>query len=107
MIVISQSGETADTLAALREAKKSGVTVMAVTNVVGSSVAREADEVIFTWAGPEVAVASTKAYTCQVVALYLFALYLAQVKGTQTSEQIGEVIDHLLKLPEQITHILG
>ncbi|MCK9911262.1 SIS domain-containing protein, partial [Microbacteriaceae bacterium K1510] len=81
MIVISQSGETADTLAALREAKKSGVTVMAVTNVVGSSVAREADEVIFTWAGPEVAVASTKAYTCQVVALYLFALYLAQVKG--------------------------
>lgn len=107
MIVISQSGETADTLAALREAKKSGVKVMAVTNVVGSSVAREADEVIFTWAGPEVAVASTKAYTCQVIALYLFALYLAQVKGTQTPEQIAEVIDHLVKLPDQITEILG
>ncbi|MGD8192820.1 glutamine--fructose-6-phosphate transaminase (isomerizing) [Brevibacillus ginsengisoli] len=106
MIVISQSGETADTLAALREAKKEGVTVLAVTNVVGSSVAREADEVIFTWAGPEVAVASTKAYTCQVVALYLFALYFAQVKQTQTNEQIAEVVDGLLQLPAKISAIL-
>jgi glucosamine--fructose-6-phosphate aminotransferase (isomerizing) len=106
VIVISQSGETADTLAALREAKKSGVKVLAVTNVVGSSVAREADEVIVTWAGPEVAVASTKAYTCQVVALYLFALYFAQVKGTQTADQIAEVVDHLLQLPAKIGELL-
>ena len=106
VIVISQSGETADTLAALREAKKSGVKVLAVTNVVGSSVAREADEVVFTWAGPEVAVASTKAYTCQVVALYLFALYYAQVKGTQTAEQVAEITEHLLQIPGKISEIL-
>ncbi len=106
MIVISQSGETADTLAALREAKKMGVTVLAITNVVGSSVAREADEVIFTWAGPEVAVASTKAYTSQVVALYLFALYFAQVKETQTREQIAEVVEQLIQLPDKIAAIL-
>lgn len=107
MIVISQSGETADTLAALREAKKSGVNVLAITNVVGSSVSREADEVILTWAGPEIAVASTKAYTCQVVALYLFALYFAQVKGTQTPEQVAEIVDHMLDLPAAITEILA
>jgi glucosamine--fructose-6-phosphate aminotransferase (isomerizing) len=107
MVVISQSGETADTLAALREAKKSGVKVLAVTNVVGSSVAREADEVIFTWAGPEIAVASTKAYTCQVVALYLFALYFAQVKGTQSPERIAEIIDHMLDLPARISEVLA
>ena len=106
VIVISQSGETADTLAALREAKKSGVKVLAVTNVVGSSVAREADEVVFTWAGPEIAVASTKAYTCQVVALYLFALYYAQVKGTQTDAQIAEITEHMLQLPGKIADIL-
>lgn len=106
MIVISQSGETADTLAALREAKKEGVTVLAITNVVGSSVAREADEVLFVWAGPEVAVASTKAYTCQVVALYLFALYFAQVKQTQTPKQIAEVVDGLIQLPAKIASIL-
>jgi len=106
MIVISQSGETADTLAALREAKKEGVKVFAITNVVGSSVAREADEVMITWAGPEVAVASTKAYTSQVVALYLFALYFAQIKGTQTKEQVAEIVEHLLELPAKITSIL-
>ncbi|NGQ97511.1 glutamine--fructose-6-phosphate transaminase (isomerizing) [Brevibacillus sp. SYP-B805] len=106
VIVISQSGETADTLAALREAKKSGVKVLAITNVVGSSVAREADEVLFTWAGPEVAVASTKAYTSQVVVLNLFALYLAQVKGTQTPEQIAEIVDQMLQLPAKIGEIL-
>ncbi|GED73085.1 glutamine--fructose-6-phosphate aminotransferase [Brevibacillus reuszeri] len=106
MIVISQSGETADTLAALREAKKSNVKVMAITNVVGSSVARESDEVIFTWAGPEVAVASTKAYTSQVVALYLFSLYLAQVKGTMTAAEVAEVIDHLEEIPAKIASML-
>jgi glutamine---fructose-6-phosphate transaminase (isomerizing) len=106
MIVISQSGETADTLAALREAKKSGVKVLAITNVVGSSVAREADDVIFTWAGPEVAVASTKAYTSQVVALYLFALYFAQVKGTLAAAEIANVVEHLQQLPAKISTIL-
>lgn len=106
MIVISQSGETADTLAALREAKKSNVKVMAITNVVGSSVAREADEVIFTWAGPEVAVASTKAYTCQVASLYLFALYLAQVKATMATDEIAEIVDHLQAIPGQIASML-
>lgn len=106
MIVISQSGETADTLAALREAKKSNVKVMAITNVVGSSVARESDEVIFTWAGPEVAVASTKAYTSQVVALYLFSLYLAQVKGTMTAAEVAEVVDHLQEIPAKIASML-
>ena len=106
MVVISQSGETADTLAALREAKKNGVKVMAITNVVGSSVSREADEVLFTWAGPEVAVASTKAYTSQVVTLYLFALYLAQVKGTLPSQQIAEIVDHLQAIPGKIASLL-
>lgn len=106
MIVISQSGETADTLAALREAKKSNVKVLAITNVVGSSVAREADEVIFTWAGPEVAVASTKAYTSQVVALYLFALYLAQVKGTMNADDIANVVEHLQAIPAKIAAML-
>jgi glucosamine--fructose-6-phosphate aminotransferase (isomerizing) len=106
MIVISQSGETADTLAALREAKKSNVKVLAITNVVGSSVAREADEVIFTWAGPEVAVASTKAYTSQVVALYLFAIYLAQVKGTLAAAEIANVVDHLQEIPGKIASML-
>ncbi|WP_139492054.1 glutamine--fructose-6-phosphate transaminase (isomerizing) [Brevibacillus dissolubilis] len=106
VVVISQSGETADTLAALREAKKSGVKVLAITNVVGSSVAREADEVIYTWAGPEVAVASTKAYTCQVISLYLFALYFAQVKGTQSDAQIAEITTNLLELPGKVAEIL-
>ncbi|KZE48986.1 glutamine--fructose-6-phosphate aminotransferase [Brevibacillus parabrevis] len=106
MIVISQSGETADTLAALREAKKSNVKVMAITNVVGSSVAREADEVIFTWAGPEVAVASTKAYTSQVVALYLFSLYLAQVKGTLEAAEVASVVEHLETIPGKIASML-
>lgn len=82
MIVISQSGETADTLSALRYAKRNGIKVLAVTNVVGSSVAREADKVIYTHAGPEIAVASTKAYTTQLVIMYLLALYLAQERGT-------------------------
>jgi glucosamine--fructose-6-phosphate aminotransferase (isomerizing) len=83
VIVVSQSGETADTLAALREAKRCGARVLAITNVVGSSVAREADDTIVTLAGPEIAVASTKAYTSQLIAFYLFGLYLAQTLGTQ------------------------
>lgn len=106
VIVVSQSGETADTLAALREAKRCGARVLAVTNVVGSSVAREADDVIVTWAGPEVAVASTKAYTSQLVAFYLFGLHLAQTLGTQTPETIKEIITAMKELPAQVEAIL-
>lgn len=107
VIVVSQSGETADTLAALREARRCGAIVMAITNVVGSTVAREADDCIITWAGPEIAVASTKAYTSQLIAFYLFGLYLAQAKGSQSSSYISEVITALRALPEQVETILG
>lgn len=106
VIVISQSGETADTLAALREAQKSGAKVLAITNVVGSSVDREADEVITTWAGPEIAVASTKAYTTQLIALYLLATYFAQVLGTKSEEECKEVVSALRQLPEYVETVL-
>ncbi|GAB2700574.1 glutamine--fructose-6-phosphate transaminase (isomerizing) [Paenibacillus thermoaerophilus] len=107
VIVVSQSGETADTLAALREAKRCGAHVLAITNVVGSSVAREADDVLFTWAGPEIAVASTKAYTTQLVAFYLFGLHLAQVLGTKDEAFIRDMIAAMKSLPEQVEAILG
>ncbi|MEO3946749.1 glutamine--fructose-6-phosphate transaminase (isomerizing) [Gorillibacterium sp. CAU 1737] len=106
VIVVSQSGETADTLAALREAKKHGARVLAITNVVGSSVAREADFVITTWAGPEIAVASTKAYTTQLIGFYLFGLYLAETLETQSPEFIAELITAMKALPEQVEAIL-
>jgi len=107
VVAISQSGETADTLAALREAKRRGARVVAITNVVGSSVAREADDVIVTWAGPEIAVASTKAYSSQLIALYLFGLYLAQTLGTQEAATIRDLLAELRKLPEQVEAILA
>lgn len=91
MIVISQSGETADTLAALREARRHGIKVLAVTNVVGSSIAREADRVIYTHAGPEIAVASTKAYTTQLVIMYLLALYLGEKRGILSEAELLEL----------------
>ncbi|NLI92037.1 MAG: glutamine--fructose-6-phosphate transaminase (isomerizing) [Peptococcaceae bacterium] len=106
VVVISQSGETADTLAALRESKKNGARVIAITNVVGSSVAREAHDVIHTWAGPEIAVASTKAYTTQIEGMILLALYLTQAKGTMPQEWITEIISELKKLPEKAEEIL-
>jgi len=106
VIVISQSGETADTLAVLREAKHQGVPVLAVTNVVGSSVAREADSVIYTLAGPEIAVASTKAYTTQLVSMYLLALYLAQQRRTMNADQITEIICGLRELPDKVNAVL-
>ncbi|MCD1260399.1 glutamine--fructose-6-phosphate transaminase (isomerizing) [Paenibacillus athensensis] len=106
VIVVSQSGETADTLAALREAQRCGARVLAITNVVGSSVAREADDLIVTWAGPEIAVASTKAYTSQLIAFYLLGLHLAQVLETQTPEYVREVIGALKALPGQVEAIL-
>jgi glutamine---fructose-6-phosphate transaminase (isomerizing) len=101
MIVVSQSGETADTLAALREAKKHGARVIAVTNVVGSSASREAHDVLYTWAGPEIAVASTKAYTTQLIAMYIMGLYFAEQKGTLSSEKIEELKKEMLQLPEK------
>lgn len=106
LVVLSQSGETADTLAALREAKSQGVRVLAVTNVVGSSIAREADDVLYTWAGPEIAVASTKAYTTQLVLMYILALYLAQERHTIPPEQIDTLKNDLLALPEKAAAVL-
>lgn len=106
VIVVSQSGETADTLAALREARSNGARLLAITNVVGSSVAREADDVIITWAGPEIAVASTKAYTSQLIAFYLFGLHLAGVLGSQERSTVEELIAGLHVLPEQVEQIL-
>src|SRR5690606_13510896 len=106
VIVVSQSGETADTLAAMREAQRNGARVLAITNVVGSSVAREADNVLVTWAGPEIAVASTKAYTSQLIVFYLLALHFARVLGTQEQAEQAEIIAALTKLPEQVERIL-
>ncbi|MGG1312984.1 glutamine--fructose-6-phosphate transaminase (isomerizing) [Cohnella laeviribosi] len=107
VIVVSQSGETADTLAALREAKRNGARVLAITNVVGSSVAREADDVIITLAGPEIAVASTKAYTSQLIAFYLLGLHMAQVLGTKDEVYIAHVLAAMQSLPEQVERILA
>lgn len=101
-IVVSQSGETSDTLAALKEAGRRGSRTLAITNVVGSSIAREADQVIYTWAGPEIAVASTKAYTTQLVAFFMLALYMAEVMGTQPAERITQLIGALRRLPDDV-----
>ncbi|WP_025681217.1 glutamine--fructose-6-phosphate transaminase (isomerizing) [Paenibacillus massiliensis] len=106
VIVVSQSGETADTLAALREAQANGAHVLAVTNVVGSSIARDADDVLVTLAGPEIAVASTKAYSSQLIAFYLLGLYLGQVRGTVTKEEASEVLAAMEALPEQVESML-
>lgn len=106
LIVISQSGETADTLAVLRDSKKKGARVMAITNVVGSSVSREADDVIYTWAGPEVAVASTKAYITMLIAFDILALYIAELKGTLTAEEIEEIKKEMLTLPEKAKKVI-
>ena len=107
MIVVSQSGETADTIGALREAKTHGAKVIAITNVVGSSISREADDVLYTWAGPEIAVASTKAYTTQLVMLSTIALYLAQNKGTMTYDQIEAMKASMLALPKKAEEVLN
>ncbi|WP_033170396.1 glutamine--fructose-6-phosphate transaminase (isomerizing) [Selenomonas sp. ND2010] len=105
-IVVSQSGETSDTLAAMKEAKRLGAKTLALTNVVGSSIAREADQVIYTWAGPEIAVASTKAYTTQIVLFFMLALYMAQIKKSQPAERLAELIGQLQKIPAQISETL-
>jgi glucosamine--fructose-6-phosphate aminotransferase (isomerizing) len=107
VVVISQSGETADTLAAQREARGKGLKTVAICNVVGSMITREASGVIYTHAGPEIGVASTKAFTAQLAALHLLALYLAELRGTLAPEAAKEHIAQLLHLPVQIEQILG
>lgn len=107
VIIISQSGETADSLAALRLAKERGVRTLGIVNVVGSSIAREADAVMYTWAGPEIAVATTKAYSCQLVAQYLLALRFAQIRGEITDAQISDYLHEIEMLPNQIEIVLG
>lgn len=104
-IVISQSGETSDTLAALKEAKRLGARSLAITNVVGSSISREADQVIYTWAGPEIAVASTKAYTTQLVALLLLAVYLGQLNGKLDASLREQILTDLHELPNLCNEI--
>lgn len=106
MIVVSQSGETADTLAALRLAKEKKARVLAVTNVVGSSIARESDYVFYTWAGPEIAVASTKAYTTQIIGLALISLDIALKRGTVDEEKVKEIVEEIKKLSDKIDMVL-
>ena len=106
VIFVSQSGETADTLAALREAKALGAKTLAITNVVGSSISREADKVVYCYAGPEISVASTKAYTTQVISLYFLAMDIALKLNKISEDEVKEIIENMEKLPEQIEEIL-
>ena len=106
LILVSQSGETADTLAALREGKKHGAKVLSVTNVVGSSIARESDKTLYCYAGPEISVASTKAYTTQLIALYFLALDFAKKLGKISDDEVKNVINELKALPEKIASML-
>ncbi len=106
VVAVSQSGETADTLAGVREARSRGAGVVAISNVVGSSITREADGVIYTHAGPEIGVAATKTFTAQIAALYVLALYLAQVKDTLPTERIREVFAELETIPDVVEEIL-
>ena len=105
-IIISQSGETADTLAAMREAKRHGVRTLAIVNVVGSSIAREADDVLYTWAGPEIAVATTKGYTSQLSALYLLALHFGKIREKISRSDYLEMLQELKSLPDKIEQML-
>ncbi|RHR31891.1 glutamine--fructose-6-phosphate transaminase (isomerizing) [Clostridium sp. AF19-22AC] len=107
VVIISQSGETADSLAALRESKARGAKVLGIVNVVGSSIAREADNVMYTWAGPEIAVATTKAYSSQLIAMYLLAMKFAGVRGQITDSQMKEYIEDLKRLPDQVEMLLN
>lgn len=107
MIVISQSGETADTLAALRQAQALGSKVLAIVNVVGSSIAREADNVMYTWAGPEISVATTKAYSTQLSAFYLLAMLFGKERGILSDTEYNEMLEELKQIPEKIQTILG
>jgi glucosamine--fructose-6-phosphate aminotransferase (isomerizing) len=106
-VAISQSGETADTLAAAREAKRQGARILSICNVVGSTLARESDGVLYTRAGPEIGVASTKAFTAQLTALYLLALHLGRVRGAMSVEEGKVWLDRLVTLPTHVKHLLG
>jgi glucosamine--fructose-6-phosphate aminotransferase (isomerizing) len=106
VIVISQSGETADSLAALREAKERGVKTLGIVNVVGSSIAREADNVFYTLAGPEISVATTKAYSTQLIASYLLAIQMGYVRGELTETRYSELVSEMLTLPDKISKVL-
>ncbi len=107
VIVISQSGETADSLAAMADMRAKGVKVMGIVNVVGSSIARDADYIMYTWAGPEIAVATTKAYSAQLMALYLFAMKLGKAKCVLTEEDFGQMLEDLKLLPQQVEFLLS
>lgn len=106
IIIISQSGETADTMSALRLSKKKGARVLAITNVVGSSASREADDVFYTYAGPEIAVASTKAYTTQLISMYIIALYLGRLNRNVSLEEYRNIRDEMLVLPEKVEELI-
>ncbi len=106
VIVISQSGETLDTMAALREAKARGAHILSIVNVVGSSIARESDDVLYTWAGPEIAVATTKAYSTQLILLDMLGLYFAQELGTVSDAEYANIIEELLRLPGKMEQML-
>ena len=106
VVAVSQSGETMDTLMAVRHAREQGAKVIAICNTVGSSIPREADAVLYTYAGPEIAVASTKAFISQIVAAYLLALYLAQVRGNMFADEIRGVVAELQEMPEKLQTLL-
>lgn len=107
VIVISQSGETLDTMAALREARRRGASILSIVNVVGSSIARESDQVLYTWAGPEIAVATTKAYTTQLAVLDLLGLYMSRVLGSMPAEERRAVLEDFKTLPEKLEKVLS
>ena len=107
VIVISQSGETLDTLEAMKEAKRLGARTLSIVNVVGSSIARESDDVLYTWAGPEIAVATTKAYSTQMALLDLVGLYLADLRGTVTAAEYDRIVQELHQLPDKVQQVLG
>lgn len=106
-IIISQSGETADTLAALREAKRQGIRILSIVNVVGSSIARDSDDVLYTWAGPEIAVATTKGYSTQVALMYLIALKFGRVRGYVSAEEATRLVAELESVPEKIEQLFA
>lgn len=107
VVVISQSGEMLDTMAALREAKRLGAKVLSIVNVVGSSIARESDVVLYTWAGPEIAVATTKAYSTQLAAVDLLALYFAKILGTVEEQEYRVVLEEMHLLPSKLEQVLA
>ena len=106
-IIISQSGETADSLAALRKCKEASIKTLAIVNVVASSIAREADYVLYTLAGPEISVATTKAYSTQLVAIDILALYIASIKKTLSDKEINEILTEIKTIPDKIQEILN